>query len=222
MSTTFADYCKTLTVADLRDLDVHPGCAGTALEEVLAEADGVAGVHAAGWLREALMLRWMTARAEAAEDALRSLASYVGNGGYNAPTVDAKEFRLKIVDGIDTLVSVETKRRDTLGLKYETACGTIRTMQSERDALMARIRGQAAERDEWKTRAEAAEREAGWRRCAMEQSTDCAGCGKHKHTPARMDSEFGGYVCAGCMEARIHELRAIAEKAAQPAAGGAR
>ena len=139
MIATFADYCKTLTMADIESLGVHPGSVGTVLEM--------------------LMLRWMTARAEAAEDALRSLASYVGNGGYNAPTVDAKEFRLKVVDGIDTLVSVEAKRRDELGLKYETACGTIRTMQSERDALMARIRGQAAERDEWKTRAEAAERQ---------------------------------------------------------------
>lgn len=88
------------------------------------------------------------ARAEAAEDALRSLASYVGNGGYNAPVVDAKEFRLKVVEGIDTLTSVEASRRETLNLKYETACGTIRTMQAEREALMQRIHAQASERDE--------------------------------------------------------------------------
>lgn len=67
MNATFADYCKTLTEADMLALDVHPGCVGTMLEEVLAEANGVDGVHAAGWLREALTLRWMTARAEKAE-----------------------------------------------------------------------------------------------------------------------------------------------------------
>lgn len=90
----------------------------------------------------------LNARVEAAEGALRSLASYVGNGGYNAPVVDAKEFRLKVVEGIDTLVSVEASRREALSLKYETACGTIRTMQAEREGLMQRIHAQASERDE--------------------------------------------------------------------------
>lgn len=37
------------------------------------------------------------------EDALRSLASYVGNGGYNALTVNAAEFEAKIREGIDRL-----------------------------------------------------------------------------------------------------------------------
>lgn len=40
-----------------------------------------------------------------------------------------------------------------------------------------------------------------------QQATTCAGCGVYKHTPNRMDGEFGGYVCGGCMEARIHALR---------------
>lgn len=38
----------------------------------------------------------------AAHDVLRSLASFVGNGGYNADTVDAKVFEGKIRDGIDS------------------------------------------------------------------------------------------------------------------------
>lgn len=46
-------------------------------------------------------------------------------------------------------------------------------------------------------------------RFAREQATNCAGCGKYTHTPCRMDGEFGGYVCGGCMEKRIHELRAL-------------
>ena len=44
------------------------------------------------------------------------------------------------------------------------------------------------------------------------QATNCAKCGKYKHTPNRMDGEFGGYVCGGCMETRIHELRGECER----------
>lgn len=44
-----------------------------------------------------------------AEQALRSLASFVGSGGYNAPTVDAAEFEAKIREGIDTLIRVDRK-----------------------------------------------------------------------------------------------------------------
>lgn len=51
------------------------------------------------------------ARAEAAEDVLRSLASYLGVGGYNAPTVNAEEFEKKIRYGIDMLL--RTKDRGT-------------------------------------------------------------------------------------------------------------
>lgn len=42
-------------------------------------------------------------RLEACEDVLRGLASYVGNGGYNAPRVDPDVFDAKIRDGIDRL-----------------------------------------------------------------------------------------------------------------------
>lgn len=39
-----------------------------------------------------------------AEDALRSLAFYVGYGGYNSPSVDPILFEQKVRDGIDLLV----------------------------------------------------------------------------------------------------------------------
>jgi hypothetical protein len=39
-----------------------------------------------------------------AEEALRSLASWLGVGGYNAPTVDAKVFEQKIRDGVTTFL----------------------------------------------------------------------------------------------------------------------
>lgn len=40
-------------------------------------------------------------RSERAEAALRQLAAYVGNGGFNAPFVDPEVFKAKIIDGID-------------------------------------------------------------------------------------------------------------------------
>lgn len=46
-----------------------------------------------------------------AEDILRSLASWLGNGGYNAPTVDPAAFEAKIRDGIiNTMIRVEAAR----------------------------------------------------------------------------------------------------------------
>lgn len=63
------------------------------------------------------------------------------------------------VAGIDTLTSVEATRREEVSLKHETACGTIRTMQAGREALMQRIHAQASERNAWKVRAESAEAE---------------------------------------------------------------
>jgi hypothetical protein len=47
---------------------------------------------------------------EALEAALRSLASYVGAGGYNAETVDPAIFEDKIRWGIDHLVNATVQR----------------------------------------------------------------------------------------------------------------
>lgn len=49
-------------------------------------------------------------RVEALEDALRSLASYVAAGGYNAETVDPDVFERKIRWGIDNLVNMTIQR----------------------------------------------------------------------------------------------------------------
>lgn len=51
-------------------------------------------------------------RANEAEDALRELASVVGCGGYSATTVNAKWFKEKINDGIDSILRVEVARRE--------------------------------------------------------------------------------------------------------------
>lgn len=63
-------------------------------------------------------------RLEACEDVLRGLASYVGNGGYNATTVDPSVFDAKIRDGIDRLSAplekmVTDLREDRVKLQSE-------------------------------------------------------------------------------------------------------
>ncbi|ENG0046373.1 hypothetical protein ABR862_001224 [Pseudomonas aeruginosa] len=40
---------------------------------------------------------------------------------------------------------------------------------------------------------------------ASTQSTNCAGCGEHKHTPLRVDW-MGGYVCLTCIDEKLEEL----------------
>lgn len=67
----------------------HAGCAIVALRDS----------------HELLRDRLATAERERddAEDALRSLASYLSVGGYNAPTVDASVFESKIREGIGAL-----------------------------------------------------------------------------------------------------------------------
>lgn len=47
---------------------------------------------------------------------------------------------------------------------------------------------------------------------ASSQSTNCAGCGKHKHTPLRVDP-MGGYVCLTCIDQRLEGL--LAEESAR-------
>ncbi|MFI8572072.1 hypothetical protein ACIGEO_11190 [Stenotrophomonas bentonitica] len=40
---------------------------------------------------------------------------------------------------------------------------------------------------------------------ASKQATTCAGCGKHKHTPLRIDA-MGGYVCLTCIDQKLGAL----------------
>ena len=37
------------------------------------------------------------------------------------------------------------------------------------------------------------------------QATNCAGCGKHKHTPLRIDA-MGGYVCLTCIDQKLGSI----------------
>lgn len=51
-------------------------------------------------------------RAESAEDVLRSLASWLGNGGYMAETVDAAHFEAKIRDGVERVTRIGEELRE--------------------------------------------------------------------------------------------------------------
>jgi hypothetical protein len=46
---------------------------------------------------------------------------------------------------------------------------------------------------------------------ASEQATNCAGCGKYKHTPLRRD-DMGGYVCLTCIDTELTSLREKVEE----------
>lgn len=47
-----------------------------------------------------------------------------------------------------------------------------------------------------------------------DQATNCAGCGKYKHTPLRRD-EMHGYVCLTCIDKKLDEYLAEKRLAAQ-------
>lgn len=49
------------------------------------------------------------ARLAACEDVLRSLASHLGAGGYNAPAVDPAQFEAKILWGVDEAVRIASE-----------------------------------------------------------------------------------------------------------------
>jgi FtsZ-binding cell division protein ZapB len=73
-------------------------------------------------------------RAEAAEDALRSLASYVSAGGHNADAVDAAAFEKKIREGIDLTILPLVKRIEEQAAKAERLRAAV---AEEREACAA-------------------------------------------------------------------------------------
>jgi len=63
-------------------------------------------------------------RLSSCEDALRTLAIYLGVGGYNAPTVDGQVFAEKIRWGIDHILAVEKKRKPVVSSSVFVVTGT--------------------------------------------------------------------------------------------------
>ncbi len=85
------------------------GCYVSDIEKVRSERDA-AREEVFRLASEGTKLR---ERAEACEDVLRSLASWLGNGGYNVDMVDPDVFEEKIRDGIDSLIKRTEDRCNT-------------------------------------------------------------------------------------------------------------
>ncbi len=65
------------------------------------------------------------ARLEQMETVLRNLASVYGAGGYNAAEVKPHVFEAKIYSGVDTIVRVETGRREAAEARLKELRGRI-------------------------------------------------------------------------------------------------
>lgn len=87
----------------------YPGFSRITTDAALAESARADGARVVAYLpledvtQEAHPTMHPIDRLRACEDVLRSLASYLGAGGYNAPYVDAKEFHSKILWGIQQI-----------------------------------------------------------------------------------------------------------------------
>lgn len=98
-------------------MDTPPVSLTQLFEAAAAERDGLLGSseRAIAACKEAQRIAGAAiASRDAANDALRSLASFVGAGGYNASTVDAAAFERKIRDGIDALTAPLQKEVERL------------------------------------------------------------------------------------------------------------
>ena len=85
---------------DLIDLSVY---IADLESELFNLKSGLEARVAVAELRQITANTEVVARLEEACEVLRSLASYVGNGGYNAPDpIDIQQFELKIREGIDS------------------------------------------------------------------------------------------------------------------------
>lgn len=101
--------------------------------------------------------------------------------------------------------------------QYEAdLAAAVAQAQADFDQRLERITGACSDATQM-ARAEAfdavadAERGLGFT-YSSKQATNCAGCGKHEHTPLRVD-EMGGYVCLTCIDKRLGIL--LAEESAR-------
>ena len=81
--------------------------------------------------------------------------------------------------------------------ELETKCDVLRQVAGELEAALAARQpvGEPVD-DDWHLRGYA---------YASKQATTCAGCGKHKHTPLRIDA-MGGHVCLTCIDQKLGAL----------------
>ena len=94
---------------DLIDLSVY---IADLESELFNLKSGLEARVAVAELRQITSNTEVAARLEEACEVLRSLASYVGNGGYNAPDpIDLQQFELKIREGFDSEMAFWSKYR---------------------------------------------------------------------------------------------------------------
>jgi DNA repair exonuclease SbcCD ATPase subunit len=105
------------------------------------------------WAKDKQRTEAAEARVEELSDALREIASFLGNGGYNAPDpIDATEFVAKAMDGIDHVIgrsaALQAKndelRREVHRLKGDVhgagIAGELAGAAKERAAVVAWLR----------------------------------------------------------------------------------
>lgn len=96
-----------IQVTDLIDLSVY---IADLESELFNLKEGLEARVAVAELRSRNANAEVATRLEEACEVLRSLASYVGNGGYNAPDpIDLHEFELKIREGLDSEMAFWSK-----------------------------------------------------------------------------------------------------------------
>ncbi|WP_337223579.1 hypothetical protein [Pseudomonas aeruginosa] len=127
-------------------------------------------------------------------------------------------FETAMTDGIslDSFLSLS----NTLAARYERIVGALRAENAKLEKELAMARDAALKGDDARHAAGGMEMEiqelrenvaklkkelrSRWT-YASTQSTNCAGCGEHKHTPLRVDW-MGGYVCLTCIDEKLEAL----------------
>lgn len=97
--------------------------------------------------------------------------------------VKALRYKAELYDEVWELVT---------GKGYMNVTTAISKLEQERDAARDRV-------------AELERKLKGQWTYASDQATHCGGCGKHKHTPLRVDW-MGGYVCLTCIDEKLEAL----------------
>ncbi|HFH4186274.1 TPA: hypothetical protein ACGJ4G_002277 [Pseudomonas aeruginosa] len=138
---------------------------------------------------------------------------YRSNAKYFPPFAEVQK-PLPPGDGtltVDPLITLAQYDRDVGALragnaKLEKELAMARDAASKGDAARHAAGGMEMEIQELRENVAKLKKELRSRwTYASTQSTNCAGCGEHKHTPLRVDW-MGGYVCLTCIDEKLEEL----------------
>lgn len=148
-------------------------------------------------------------------------------GSLDAEDIDGDNVDLRFEDaeGRDTgcdvsIVEYAEKAADLLE-QHDRIVGALR---AQRSAVTPRMVGKACSMvnpfipyEEMEAALKAAQSAAQPLTYFSDQATECAGCGKRKHTPLRVDW-MGGYVCLTCMDEKLEALHDVAQAGQVPQA----